>query len=350
MKTGGVRFYLPEMLYICAVIYRKQILMAKDSLIRFDWAAKRLLRQKSNFVVLEGFLSTLLDEKIKIERMLESEGNQETSDDKFNRVDMLAENSKGELVIIEIQNNRELDYFHRLLYGVSKAITEYISKGEPYENIKKVYSISIVYFDIGQGNDYVYHGSTEFRGIHTNDILKLSIRQQEQFTYQNAGKIFPEYYILRVDEFNQKAITPLDEWILFLKTGEIPDNAKANGLPEAREKLRFDHLSDKEKRLYDAHLEALRYQSSVIQRSILDGFVEGRDKGHKEGRKEGRKEGIKEGREEGIKEGFSKGEKAGALLIAQKALTKGMPLSEVLELTGLKKEDLDFGQDNIITI
>ena len=94
--------------------------MARENYVRFDWATKRLLRQKSNFVILEGFLSTLLGERIKIDRMLESEGNQQHAEDKFNRVDMLAENSKGELVIIEVQNNRELDYFHRMLYGSIK--------------------------------------------------------------------------------------------------------------------------------------------------------------------------------------------------------------------------------------
>ena len=102
----------------------------KSSLVRFDWAIKRLLRQKSNFVVLEGLLSTLLGENVIIIRILESEGNKEDSEDKFNRIDVLAENSKGELVIIEVQNNRELDYFHRMLYGTSKAVTEYIHEGE----------------------------------------------------------------------------------------------------------------------------------------------------------------------------------------------------------------------------
>ena len=51
--------------------------MARENYVRFDWATKRLLRQKSNFVILEGFLSTLLGERIKIDRMLESEGNQQ---------------------------------------------------------------------------------------------------------------------------------------------------------------------------------------------------------------------------------------------------------------------------------
>ena len=58
-------------------------------LISFDWAIKRLLRNKANFVVLEGFLSELLFDDIKIEQILESEANQETVDDKFNRVDIL---------------------------------------------------------------------------------------------------------------------------------------------------------------------------------------------------------------------------------------------------------------------
>ena len=103
--------------------------------------------------------------------------------------------------------------------------------------IKKIYSVNIIYFDLGQGKDYVYHGKTQFKGIHFDDILKLSTRQREQFVKQEAGDIFPEYYVLRVNEFDELAKTPLDEWIYFLKTGEIDEHATAKGLPEAREKL-----------------------------------------------------------------------------------------------------------------
>ncbi len=58
------------------------------NLIRFDWAVKRPLRNKANFGILEGFLSELLFEDIKIESVLESEGNRQTADDKTNRVDI----------------------------------------------------------------------------------------------------------------------------------------------------------------------------------------------------------------------------------------------------------------------
>jgi len=281
--------------------------MAKESYIRFDWAAKRLLRQKSNFVVLEGFLSVLLKDNIKIVRILESEGNKEDCDDKFNRVDMLAENERGELVIIEVQNERELDYFHRMLYGVSKVITEYIHERSPYRNVKKIYSVNIVYFALGQGKDYVYHGRTKFKGIHNNDILRLSARQQEQFKQQEPGDLYPEYFILRVDEFDKKAVTPLDEWISFLKTSEIPENAKAPGLPEARERLRRDAMSKEERERYDAHIEALRYQKSVIETGIIEGRADGLAEGRAEGLMEGRAEGLMEGRAEGLMEGRTEG-------------------------------------------
>ena len=300
----------------------------KSSLVRFDWAIKRLLRQKSNFVVLEGLLSTLLGENVIIVRILESEGNKEDSEDKFNRIDVLAENSKGELVIIEVQNNRELDYFHRMLYGTSKAVTEYIHEGEKYGTIKKIYSVNIIYFDLGQGKDYVYHGKTQFKGIHFDDILKLSTRQREQFVKQEAGDIFPEYYVLRVNEFDELAKTPLDEWIYFLKTGEIDEHATAKGLPEAREKLRIDKLSPSEKGQYNAHMEALRYQKSVIETGWIEGHADGRAEGIAEGKAEGRAEGIAEG------QNLEKRQ------IAANLKKQGLPIEIIANCTGLSPEEI----------
>ena len=74
----------------------------KDRYIRFDWAIKRLLRQKANFGVLEGFLTVFLGEKITIVELLESAGNQLSEDDKFNRVYAKALNDKGEIIIVKI--------------------------------------------------------------------------------------------------------------------------------------------------------------------------------------------------------------------------------------------------------
>ena len=77
--------------------YMKEL---QDRYIRFDWAIKRLLRQKANFGVLEGFLTVFLGEQIKIEEILESEGHQQMADEKFNRVDIKAKNTKGDIILI----------------------------------------------------------------------------------------------------------------------------------------------------------------------------------------------------------------------------------------------------------
>lgn len=255
--------------------------------IRFDWAMKRLLRNKANFAVLEGFLTTLLGESILIQKLLESESNQEDEYDKYNRVDLLAENSKGELILIEVQNNNEYAYFQRMLFGTSKLVTEYINRGEGYDKVRKVYSVNIVYFSLGSGKDVVYHGKTEFRGIHQGDVLELTPFQKQTFKVDTVSQLYPEYYILKVNDFNQVARSPLEEWIYYLNTGDIPDNATAPGLNEARQRLKLDRMTKEELNAYYRHLDNI----VILRDNIFTERAEGRAEGRTEGRLEGRAEG-----------------------------------------------------------
>ena len=83
--------------------------MKKEKYIRFDWAMRRLLRNKANYSVLEGFLTTLLGHSIKIRSLLESESNLESPEDKGNRVDMLAENENGKRLHLSWQDGVQGD-------------------------------------------------------------------------------------------------------------------------------------------------------------------------------------------------------------------------------------------------
>lgn len=295
--------------------------------IRFDWAMKRLLRNKANFSVLEGLLTTLLNEKITIQKLLESESNQEDEFDKYNRVDMLAENSKGELILIEVQNNNEYAYFQRMLFGTSKLVTEYINRGEGYEKVRKVYSVNIVYFSLGSGKDVVYHGKTEFRGIHQGDILELTPFQRQTFKVDSVSQLYPEYYVLKVNDFNSVAKSPLEEWIYYLNTGDIPDTASAPGLTEARKQLKLDKMSKEELNAYYRHLDNI-----VILRDNI--FTE-RAEGRAEGIAEGRAEGIAEGRAEGIAEGLEKGRIEEKRNSARGMKALNIPIDKISEITGL---------------
>ena len=247
-----------------------------ENYIRFDWAMKRLLRNKANYAVLEGLLTTLLEEKVTIHKLLESESNQEDEFDKYNRVDMLAENSKGELVLIEVQNNNEYAYFQRMLFGASKLVTEYINRGEGYEKVRKVYSVNIVYFSLGHGKDFVYHGKTEFVGIHNGDVLELSPFQKQTFKVDKVSQLYPEYYILKVNDFNRVAKTPLEEWIYYLNTGNVPENATAPGLDTVKEQLKLDRMNREELRAYYKHLDNIVILRDNIMTERAEGRAEGR--------------------------------------------------------------------------
>ncbi len=231
-------------------------------LVRFDWAIKRLFRNKANFVVLEGFLSELLFDDIKIKQILESESNQQYGEDKFNRVDILTENSNKDLIVIEVQTTYEIDYFHRMAYGTSKVISENMEKGGKYSEIKKVVSVNIIFFDLGQGEDYIYKGQTDFKGIHNQKILNLSNAQKRIFLKENVSDIFPEYYLLKVNQFNDVAKSTLDEWIYFLKNDEVKDDFKAKGLQEANEVLDIMRLEEKERYGYNRYLDSLHLKAS----------------------------------------------------------------------------------------
>ena len=300
----------------------------KDRYIRFDWAIKRLLRQKANFGVLEGFLTVFLNEKIKVLEILESEGNQAAEDDKFNRVDIKAKNSKGEIIIVEVQNTSELYYLERVLYGVAKAITEHINLGNSYKEVKKVYSISILYFDLGKGSDYIYIGQNKFIGMHTNDELIVSAKEKDNLIRKSPSEIFPTYILIRVNEFNKVAKSPLEEWVNYLKNGVIESDTKAPGLQEARERLKYYEMSDSERHAYDEHLNAIMIQNDVLGNAKLEGIAEGMAKGMAKGIEKGRAEGIEKGRAEGKIE------------IAKTMLAKGMSVEMIAEITGLTAEEI----------
>ena len=276
--------------------------------IRFDWAVKRMLRDKANFAVLEGLITVLTGEVVKIEELFEGVGSRDLADDKFNRVDIKAKNVKGEIILVEMRITRELYYRQRIVLGIPKALTEHNEFDLMYENAKKVYSINILYFDLGKGSDYLYHGKTVFTGVHTNDRLEVNTKEADELRMRVPEDIFPEYYIIRVNEFNSVATTPIEEWLDYLKNNRIKDDTSTPGLKEARQKLLYMTMSDKERRAYDAHMDDIMVKNDVL------------DTAKREGRAEGRAEGI--------------------MLTAKNLKSMGFSISDIMNATGLSEDDI----------
>ena len=311
--------------------------------IRFDWAIKCILRDTANKKVLEGLISVLIKEPVTITEILESENNKIRLEDKGNRVDVKAKTQDGEIIIVEVQLSKEIDFFQRILFGTAAAINDQIGIGLDYKVIKKVYSINVLYFDFGTGDDYAYHGYMEFHGMTKEDsVLQFNNEKEETFVHKGTkpvtphNKVFPEYFLLRVNQFNEVAKTPIEEWMAYLKDGIINDDTTDPGLQEAREKLTFMKMSEAEQKAYREYMVSVHAAKDVIDTAKKEGFNHGWDLGHDEGVHEGREKG----REEGRKEGLKLGEENKAKAIARNMKAKGFSIADIADMTGLAAEEI----------
>ncbi|MDE6342180.1 MAG: Rpn family recombination-promoting nuclease/putative transposase [Muribaculaceae bacterium] len=286
--------------------------MEQDNLyIRFDWAIKHILRDKANFDILEGLISVLLGEEVKIEELRNLEWNKPNIHDKFDHVEIRLKNSKGNLILVDLELTTQINYFQKLLYTTSKNINDRFNIELDYDQVKKVYSISILYCDFGEGDDYVYHGETRFKGIHTGNDLLVRMKEDGVIVQHLPKEVFPEYYLIRVNQFNKIPDNPLDEWLEYLKTGKIKENTRTPGLQQAKEKLRVLNMTPAQKQAYDDHIDSIMVQN--------DAFDTART----------------EGREEGLAEGRAEGEEQKAIEIARNAKNMGLSIENISLLTGL---------------
>jgi predicted transposase/invertase (TIGR01784 family) len=298
-------------------------------LVRFDWAIKHLLRDKANFDVLEGFLTALLKENIEILEILESESNQTDSTDKFNRVDLLVKDSQQRQIVIEIQNYQTPDYLERLLYGVSKVIVDNIQLGEDCRNITKVIVIGVLYFNFGEGDDYVYYSASNLRGVHAGEIFSfLRLGDDKKYHSLQCKDIYPEYYLIHVERFQDVIGSDLDEWIYMLKHSAVPANFKAKNIDIARKKLALMGMSQEERQTYERYVMAMVENQSVLEAA------------RSEGEQRGLQKGLQKGRDEGLQKGRDEGEANARLEMAKKMQESGMDIETIASLTGLNPDEL----------
>ncbi|MCI5141860.1 MAG: Rpn family recombination-promoting nuclease/putative transposase [Candidatus Electrothrix sp. ATG1] len=294
-------------------------------LVSFDWAIKNILRDKANYDVLEGFLSTLLEKDIKILSLLESESNQEDQSDKFNRVDLLVEDETGEIYIIEVQAGWERYYLQRLLYGSSKLIVDRMRLGDSFSQVKKVISISVLYFLLGEGeNDYLYKGTNEFYGLNTKERLHLKPKKRRAVVGREieAGKnVFPEYYLIEVERFHNIINSGIDEWVYFFKNSEVRSDFRSKNIQAAAEKLDLLKMSATERRAYEKYLTNRASEKDMIE-SAYD---------------EGVEKGIKKGIEKGVEQGVEKGKVEVAVNMLRMGL---LTVEQIAQATGLSEDEV----------
>ena len=128
-----------------------------------------------------------------------------------------------------------------------------------------------------------------------------------------------------MNDFRRWSRDSLDQWLYFLATTDIPDDADAPGLREAREKLDRMRMGRDEGILYDRYL----MDRAILRNQMLTA------------RGEGELEGLEKGRAEGRAEGRVEGEHEKALDSARRMKADGMPAELIAKYTGLDKETIE---------
>ncbi len=131
--------------------------------------------------------------------------------------------------------------------------------------------------------------------------------------------MFPEYYLIEVEKFQNIIQSDLDEWIYLLKHSDVKPEFQAKHIQQAKDKLAVLKMSPQERKAYERFL-----LNRMDERESIESAKE-----------EGREEGLKEGREEGLKEGREKGHYEEKLTTARAMLAENLDIALISKVTGL---------------
>ena len=231
--------------------------------------------------------------------------------------DVYCETDEGKHFIVEMQNNWTVNFVNRTLCYASKAITNQRekekSKDKPsFYELVPVYVISFMNFSPHVGEEI-----SQFK----SDVMLREKNSEEPFT----DKL--RFIYLNLPYFTKKAeecVTDFEKWIYVLKHMTTLER-----IPFETQKKIFKRLAEVADSRCLSKEEMEKYEESQRQ-------VDNYNLGMYSAWLEGNEKGIKQGIEQGIEQG----ELAKSLDVAKHLLALGMSVSQIMQVTGLTKEQI----------
>ncbi|MDQ6975242.1 MAG: hypothetical protein Q9M22_01605 [Mariprofundaceae bacterium] len=155
----------------------------------------------------------------------------------------------------------------------------------------------------------ILRNKANFIGLHNKSLLQLNEKQKQLYKTEKVEKLYPEFYLIKIKNFNDHSKDTLDEWINFLKNEEISDHPKAKGLLKAKQTLDYLKMEESERLDYNHYQKSLHEQASAYEATYVIGSIEG--------------------------------EKRKALEIALKSLELGLEVETIKIITGLTDMELE---------
>jgi predicted transposase/invertase (TIGR01784 family) len=284
--------------------------MADKPLISFDYAIKYLLKDKGDYEIVEGFISSLLKSQgykdVKIVALLDAESNKEDTLNKRSLADLIVEDEEHRKYIIEIERNIQEAFVHKACFNTSRLIVDNLAQGTDYTKILKIFHISILYFPVG--NEPIHHGQTIISGVETKERLTVHIKNPDTNVVVDVSDILPEYFFISVPLFNGRLEKEIDDWLYVMKHDDVPENFHSPYMQKVADKLSILKMTPEERNSYYAYMKQIYTDRDSLQTA------------------------TEKGREEG--------EQKKARVIAKRMIRKGDPLEDISDMTDLSLEIL----------
>ncbi len=260
-----------------------------------DFAFKSLFAPNPDLLIslINSFPSFQGENRVVSLKVLNPEIPKEMDSEKLSFLDIKAANEKGEKFLIEMQAFPQSSFTKRALYYWSKVYSRGLTKGQDYEDLKKVYSINFVKKSIWKNHsEYLstFHLLEKDRKFTLTEDLEIHIVELEKFV--------EHFYGLKTD---------LESWIYLLKEssnlkGEHMKTLeqKSPSIKKAISELKTISRSPKSRELYEARRKAELDYNSNMNGAFRKGKAEGLEEGIEKGIQKGKAEGIHEGIEKGI--------------------------------------------------
>ena len=212
-------------------------------------------------------------------------------------------------VIIEMQVLNHKGFEKRVLYNAAKNYSIQLNKREDYHLLNPVIALNIVDFMMFE---------------ETSVVSNFKLLEKEQFIHYNDDI---ELIFVELPKFT-KTLTELetieDQWIFFLRNAgsleAIPESLD-NTIQSALQIVNEANMSKEELEAQHKRKEFIYIQKNSVELA--------------------EETGMEKGMEKGIEQGIEKGIKQEKMDSAIKMKAKGYDIDDIIEITGLSKEEID---------
>lgn len=296
---------------------------------RVDFAFKKLFGSEENKDLLMSLINAIVSEADQVAD-IELKNPYNLADyraGKLSVLDIKAQSVKGRGYNVEMQISEDLYFDKRAIYYWAKLVTEQLSEGMMFKELKKTISINILDFNFVPDEEafhsrYKIINQAAGQDDHLHDIFELHYVELRKF-HKSYGELS----------------SALDRWITFLTRAHEMDKRKVPAaLEQDREIVKaigaVHRMFDEEERtVYEVRQQALADVESKIasaeEKGLRIGMEKGLQLGMEQGLEKGLQEGIEKGREAGKEEGREEGRMLGQLMLLERQLTRRFgPLPE----------------------